>query len=242
MSDLALLQREFIEALYAEAPPADPRLAIHHGNARANWRAALAVAYPTVRRLVGDAFFDAACDRYARDHPSRSGDLAAFGEDLPGFLQGYAPAAGLPYLPDCARLDWALHRSFHAADAPPFDFAALARVPQERYGDLRFILHPAARLLKSAYPVVAIWEANRPGRDGTPDRLEGADQVLVVRDEFEPRPRAVPAADWDVLALLAAGATLDEACDRLGDRAALLQDVLGRHAAAGSLCGFETAA
>ena len=242
MSGLALLQREFIAALYAEAPPADPRLAIHHGNARANWRAALAAAYPTVRRLVGDAFFAAACERYARDYPSRSGDLAAFGAELAGFLEGYPPAAGLAYLPDCARLDWALHRSFHAADAPPFDFAALARVPQERYGNLRLVLHPAAHLLKSAHPVVAIWEANRPERDGTPDRLEGGDHVLVARDGFEPRPSRVPAAEWEVLALLAAGATLDEACEAMGDRCALLQDVLGRHAAAGVLCGFETAA
>lgn len=242
MSDLALLQREFIAALYAEEPPADPRLAIHHGNARANWRAALAAAHPTVRRLVGDAFFDAACDRYAREHPSRSGDLAAFGAELPGFLERYAPAAGLPYLPDSARLDWALHQSFHAADGGPLDFAALARVPREHYGRLRLTLHPAARLLKSAYPVVAIWEANRPDRDGTTDRLEGADCVLVTREEFEPRPRVVPAADWDVLALLQAGATLGEACDALGDRAALLTDVLGRYAAGSVLCGFEAAA
>ena len=242
MSALAGLQRGFIEALYAGEPPADPRLAIYYGNARANWRGALGHAYPTVRRLVGDSFFDAACDAYARAYPSRSGDLAAFGAMLAPFLAGYAPAATLAYLPDVARLDWALHESFHAADAGALDLAALARVPQSDYGRLRLTLHPAAHLLGSAYPVVAIWEANRPGRDGTPDRMEGADRVLVMRDGFEPRPRILTDSDWEVLVLLASGRTLEEVCDVLGARAALLQDTLARYAAAGALCGFEVAA
>ena len=242
MSALAALQRRFIEALYDEAPPPDPRLAIYHRNARANWRGALSAAYPTVRRLVGAAFFDIACDAYARAHPSRSGDLAAFGGELARFLAGYGPAAALDYLPDVARLDWAVHESFLAADAGPIDLAALSRVPEARYAGLRFILHPAARLLQSAHPVVAIWEANRADRDGTPDRAEGADRVLVARDGFEPRPRVLAAHDWDVLFLLAGGASLEAACEVLGDRAALLQEILARYAAEGVLCGFETAA
>lgn len=242
MNALARLQREFIEALYAPDAPADARLAIYHCNARANWRAALAAAYPTVRRLVGDPFFHAACDRYALEYPSRGGDLAAFGGELARFLVGYAPATPLAYLPDVARLDWAVHESFHAADGSRLDLAALARVSPENYGRLRLRLHPAARLLRSAHPVVSIWEANRPDRDGTPDRMAGADRVLVARDGFEPRARLVAADDWDVLALLASGATLDEAWDALGERAGLLQDVLARYAAEDVLCGFETAA
>jgi hypothetical protein len=238
---LAALQRDFIEAIYAEEPPADQRLAIYHGNARANWRGALAAAYPTVRRLVGDAFFDAACDRYAREHPSRGGDLSAFGAELPGFLAGCAPAAALDYLPDVARLDWAVHESFHAADAAPLDLAALARVPPEAYGRLRLRLHPAARLLECAHPVAAIWEANQPQRDGTPSESEGADLVLVMRVGFEPRPRSLARADWEALSAFASGASLEEACDALGDRAILLQEILARHAASGVLCGFEIA-
>ncbi|MEO7742899.1 MAG: DNA-binding domain-containing protein [Usitatibacter sp.] len=242
MSVLAGLQRGFIEALYAAEPPADPRLAIHHRNARANWRGALAAAHPTVRRLVGGSFFDAACDAYALAHPSRSGDLASFGGELARFLAGYAPAAALAYLPDVARLDWAVHESFLAADAGPIDLAALSCVPQADHGRLRFVLHPAVRMLQSAHPVVAIWEANRADRDGTPGRAEGPDHVLVMRDGFEPCPRTLPASDWDALSLLAAGASLDEAFDALGEHAALLQDLLVRYAAQGVLCGFESAA
>lgn len=242
MSALAALQRDFIAALYAEEPPADPRLAIHHGNARANWRGALAASYPTVRRLVGSAFFEAACDGYARAYPSRSGDLAAFGGELAAFIANYPPAAALAYLPDVARLDWAVHESFHAADAEALDLAALARVGEEDYGRLRFTLHPSARLLQSAHPIVAIWEANRADRDGTPDRAVGADLVLVMRHGFEPRPRVLPASDWEALALLAAGTPLGKACDALSERAALLQDILARYAVEGVLCGFEMSA
>ena len=242
MSPLAALQRDFIEALYAADPPADPRHAIHHGNARANWRGALAAAYPTVRRLVGDAFFDAAGDAYAREYPSCSGDLATYGGHFARFLADYAPAAALAYLPDVARLDRAVHESFNAAEAEALDVAALARVREEDYGRLRLALHPAARLLESLHPVVAIWEANLAGGDGTPARTEGADRVLVMRHGFDPRPRALPPSDWEVLALLAAGTCLGEACDALGERAALLPDILARYAAEGVLCRFETAA
>lgn len=241
MSALAELQRGFIEALYAAQPPDDPRVAIHYDNARANWRGALGAAYPTVRRLVGAPFFDAACDAYVLAHPSRSGDLAAFGAALAPFLASYSPAAPLAYLPDVARLDWAVHESFLAADAGRLDLAALARVPQSGYGRLRLTLHPAARLLQSPHPVVAIWEANRPGRDGTPERTEGSDRVLVMRDGFEPRPRSLSPSDWEALGLIASGRPLGEVFDLLGDGAVLLQDMLARYAVEGVLCGFEAA-
>lgn len=241
MSTLAELQHDFMRNLYGKDPPADPRLAIYHGNARANWRGALAEAYPTVRRLVGGDFFDAACDAYVRAHPSRCGDLAAFGGELAAFLTGYAPAAALAYLPDVARLDWAVHESFSAADAEALDLAHLAQVREEDYGRLRMRFNPAARLLESAHPVAAIWEANRPHRDGTPERFEGAERVLVMRQGFQSRPRAVAPCEWEVLALIAAGATLGEACDALGERAALLPEILARYAAEGVLCGIETA-
>lgn len=241
MSTLAELQRDFMETLYHEEPPADPRLAIYHGNARANWRGALAGAYPTVRRLAGGDFFDAACDAYVRAHPSRCGDLAAFGGEFAAFLADYAPAAALAYLPDVARLDWAVHESFSAADVEALDLAHLAQVREADYGWLRMRLNPAARLLESAHPVAAIWEANRPHRDGTPDRIEGAERVLVMRQGFEPRPRPLAACEWEVLALIAAGATLGEVCDALGERAALLPEILVRYAAEGVFCGFETA-
>ena len=54
-------------------------------------------------------------------------------------------------------------------------------VPPGRHEGLRFVLHPAARLLRSSHPVVAIHAANQPGRDGAPERSAGGDHALVHR-------------------------------------------------------------
>jgi hypothetical protein len=242
VSALAAFQRQFMDALYAPRPPDDARLAIYHAAVRANWARALGAAYPVTRRLVGDAFFAAAAEAYAPAHPSRSGDLAAFGDRFADFLGAYGPAAALTYLPDVAGLEWAVHESAAAADAPALDFSALQRVPAARHGALRLRLHPAVRLLESAHPVVAIWEANQPDRDGTPARLEGGDRVLVARRGSQAAPRSLAPAEWNLLGALARGRTLDEACEALGEEAALLQRMLVAHAAEGVVCGFDAPA
>lgn len=192
-----------------------------------------------VRRLVGGVFFDAAAQAYALRYPSRSGDLNAFGGFFAEFLGAYAPASSLPCLPDVARLEWAVHECAAAADAPSFDFGALRHVPAERHGGLSLRLHPSACLLESPHPVVAIWEANQPARDGRPTRLDGGDRVLVARRGFEPVPRSLPAADWILLEALASGCTLDECCAMLGDEASRLQELLVGYAAEGVVCGFD---
>jgi putative DNA-binding protein len=197
------------------------------------------VAYPVVRRLVGDAFFNAAAAAYSLRYPSRGGDLNAFGDEFAEFLGAYAPASSLGYLPDVARLEWAVHECSDAADAPSFDFGALQHVPAECHGGLRLRLHPAARLLASGHPVVAIWEANQPARDGVPTRLDGGDRVLVARLGFDPVPRSLPSADWILLHALGGGCTLDEACAALGGEASRLQELLVAYATEGVVCGFD---
>ncbi|HYC38303.1 MAG TPA: putative DNA-binding domain-containing protein [Usitatibacter sp.] len=236
---LAAAQRAFMAMLRTPALPCDERLATYHAAARANWRKALCKAYPVVRRLVGDEFFAALAEAFAQSHPSMCGDLARYGEALPRFLEGFAPAAALGYLPDVARLEWAIHESRHAAEAQPFDLALLARVSPQHQARLRPRLHPAARLLRSTHPVVAIWEANQPDRDGKPGRFEADGYVLVARVQGRPLPSSVRESDWRVLACAAESRTLAQACEALADDAASLPEILARHAAAGVICAFD---
>ncbi len=217
MERLARTQEEFLEAILEPRDiEATPGLEIYRRNARANAVSALAAAYPVVRRLVGEAFFDEAAVRYMRSNPSRSGDLHEHGGSLAAFLEVYEPARGLEYLADVARLEWACHECHHAADAGALDVAALARVGAESLGELRFALHPAVRLMRSFHPIAAIWEANQPHRDGIPDRARGPDHVLVRREDLAVRVERVDAAQWTLLAGFAAGASLDEASASLG--------------------------
>jgi hypothetical protein len=242
VSALATMQREFVAALFAAQEPDDPRVSLYRHNALANLSAALASTYPVVRRLVGEPFFGEAARRYALGVPSTSGDLNAYGERFAEFLAAYAPAEALAYLPDVGRLEWALHECSQAPDAAPFDGAALARRAAADAGGVRLALQPAVRLVASAHPVLAIWEANQPARDGTPDRVDGAERVLVRREALACIAEALDADEWRLLVALRDGATLGESCDALGEAAPRLPGLLSRFGAAGILRDGATGA
>lgn len=210
MSSLADLQRGFMDALFDIAQPSGPGIAIYRRNVQANLHGALAAAYPVVRRLVGEGFFGEAARRHSLEHPSRSGDLHEYGVEFARFLEAYPYARALPYLADVARLEWACHECLHAAEGPAFDFAALERVDPEHRGDIRFLLHPAVRLVRSPHPVAAIRKANLPGGDGEV-REEGPDHLVIARIDGEAHVESVAAREWDFLAAVARGATLEDA-------------------------------
>jgi hypothetical protein len=240
VSALAQLQRDFFGELTAAGEGMRAGLDVYRRNMAANLHDALASAYPVVARLVGAAFFREAAARFARACPSASGDLQGFGASFAAFLREYPYAARLEYLADVARLEWAMHESFHEADAAGLDLGALAAVPAERHGELRLRLHPAVRLLASPHPVVSIWEANQAGRDGTPEGSRGPDFMLVARADLEVHVQRIEARDWHFLEALSRDASLEEAIAPLspGAAAAFLGPALIRHARAGVIAGF----
>ena len=209
MMRLADFQKRFLGSVLDDESAAGAR-AVYRRHILANLHDALAAAYPVVRRLVGDAFFREAADRHAHAHPSASGDLHRYGGEFARFLASYEPARDLRYLPDIARLEWAVAQAYHAGDTRTIDYPALSAIPEERRQHLRLRFQPAARLIESSHPVGAIWEANQPERDGTPDRVEGPDRVLVHRDHFQVRVHTLAGRDWKFLAAAERGATLGE--------------------------------
>lgn len=238
MSALAALQRRFLEAVVAPEEGGDARLDIYRRGVRASHLGALCAAFPVVRRLVGDAFFEEAARAFAMREPSRSGDLNAYGAAFPGFLARYPHARGVPPLADVARLEWAIHECRHAADGAQPDFAALAALDPRRHAQVRFRLHPAARLVRSPHPILAVWEANQSGRDGTPDR-PGPDRVLVRREGLRAAPLLLDEAQWALAAACARGASLGEAAELLGAAAHRLPRALARLAAANAFGACE---
>jgi putative oxidoreductase len=163
------------------------RIDIYRRNVFGNYRKALATTFPVVRQLVGAAFFNAAADTYVRAHPSTRGDVNRYGDDLAGFLATYEPARMLVYLPDIARLEWAIDQAAIAADAPPFDLAALAALPERAHAGLRL----CARIRRRAVRRIALSDpAHLAGQPGGLSKVRprsicarAADSLLVVRGE-----------------------------------------------------------
>lgn len=229
------------------APAAWPaeRIAIYRRNVAANYRNALAASYPVVRRLTGAPFFGAAVDAYVVAHPSRSGDLNVYGDAFGDFLVRYAPAAALPYLPDVARLEWAIDEAHRAAEAPRVPeamLAALASVEAQRLASLRLRLDPSCRLIASPYPILHVWRANQPDRDGREPVLldERADRLLVRRDDARVSIEPLQGGEHAWLSALAAGEPLGAAIDaaQCVDTQFDLAHALHVHIAAGTFVGI----
>lgn len=163
------------------------RFAVHRNNVVASLADALADTFPVVQELVGEEFFRAMATVFVRAHPPASPLVHRYGGDLPAFIEGFAPARGLPYLADVARLELARVQACHAADAPPLSPAAAthALASGEQVGALRLVPHPAARWLASAHPVVSLWAAHQgEGRLEDID-LSHAEAALVVRPALD---------------------------------------------------------
>ena len=231
----------FEKYIVRSAFPPERHVQIYRNNVFASLTSALQDVYPVVTRLVGEGFLKYAADEFIRRHPPRGGNLHDFGGEFAEFLAGFPPAAKLEYLPDVARLEWAYHRVFHGPNHAPLKQEALAAVPVEaalgihasrdsagyaspegacasstsRYGELKFMLHPASRLLSSDYPILRIWQVNQPGYQGddTVDLSEGGVRLLVIRRDITVEIQPLSQGDFALLQTLAAGKTFETACN-----------------------------
>ena len=85
--------------------------------------------------------------------------------------------------------------------------AALAAVPADRQADIRFLLHPSVRLLRTHYAVFVPWEALQAGQP-VPPAAPDPECLLVRRLAAGVELQRLPATDFAWLEALQAGATL----------------------------------
>jgi hypothetical protein len=217
----ALMRRSAGEAahmlLRSGRPCAQQRLQIYRNNLFESRIAALAAVYPVVEQLVGVEFFRCATRAYSQLFPMRYGNLHDFGDRMPEFLREYAPAAGLPYLADVARLEWACHHAYHQAQLPALDPVLLAQVAPDAQPGLRLRMQPSAALIRSAYPILRIWQSNQPEAGDTRCAIsldEGGVDLLVAQRNLQIELRRLDNDESRWLFALAMGDTLESATSR----------------------------
>jgi len=207
-----------LSAFLAESPA--PGLAVYRNNVALGAAGALAQAYPAVQRLVGERFFSAMAAGFRELFPPRSPVLALYGEGFDSFIEQFEPAAGLPYLPDIARLDRAWLLAHHAPDRPVLDIGDLASLSETALADLQLRLHPASRIFAFDLPAYSIWRTNREDQTVSRTRLaDGPETALVWRQKGEVRHRKTGAAEHRLLNRIVSGASLHAACEAALDPA-----------------------
>jgi Putative DNA-binding domain len=230
----AARQQRLLRAVWGEdvfADGAAPRLrqdaqlrtglAAYRANAGALAERALAAAYPTVQQLLGEEAFAALARAHWHAQPPQAGDVALWGGSLPAYLAAARELAEEPYLPDMARLEWAVHEAERAADATPVQGLQMLATVDPDGCRLQFAAGTA--LIESAFPVASIWHAHRSHAE---DRFAGvrealaagaAESVLVQRQGWRVQVTTLDAVTTRFSAALLAGRSLAVALQAGGD-------------------------
>ncbi len=220
---LAQQQRALIGAVFQARPPGPgaafhgPGLGAYRANAHAHAERALLDAYPVAAALVGEAAFASLARALWHHHPPTRGDLGEWGGALPAFIAAQAGLAGLPYLPDTARLEWALHLASRGRDATN-DAASFARLETEPPERLRAVLAPGTTVVRSPWPVLSLLDAHLHGEPDfatVAQRLAGrmAECVRVWRQGGSVRLTRLGDTQARFEAALVSGHTLGQALD-----------------------------
>ncbi|QBM27326.1 putative DNA-binding domain-containing protein [Hydrogenophaga pseudoflava] len=233
---LAQQQQLLLDALFAR--PGDGRLAAdarltalldtrhaqsarglvaYRSNGHAMAERALRAAYPVIAAMLGNPSFELLARDLWHTHPPRGGDLAQWGDALPGFLQANDQLSDVPYLGEVARAEWALHRAGSAADAEP-DLPSFARLASEDPHGLTLSLSPGTTVIGSRFPVASLVTAHL---FGDPSLAEAAQRLrdgigepaLVWRQGLRPRIAAIDPSAAALVQALQAGADLAGALD-----------------------------
>ncbi len=187
------------------------RFSVYRNNVVGGLVSALRSRFPVVDQLVGTEFFRAMAGAYVMKEPPRSPVLLSYGDSFPAFIDGFAPAAPIPYLGDVARIELARGLAYHAADVAPLDAASFAALPADRLGELRVRLHPSVSIVTSRHPAFSIWRVNQDPDRVVPVAPWGPETALIARPFLRVETRQVPAGAACFIQKLAGGATLGEA-------------------------------
>jgi hypothetical protein len=174
-------------------------LQVYKANAEVLALRSLQASYPVVNQLIGDeAFTLLARDLWHHAPPTR-GDVAQWGGELAALISSIPQLAEEAYLPDVARIEWALHKAATAADATA-DLASLALLTQHDPDALTLQLAPGSTVLHSSHPAASVVTAHlyaSPTFDeiGHKLRAQTAESALVWRQGLRPMVTACPQAD-----------------------------------------------
>jgi hypothetical protein len=194
--------------LDGQGAPAGKRFAVYRNNVVVSLTEALATGFPVIAKLIGTQNFNAVMGEFLRRYPPRSPLMMHYGADLPAFLADFRPLAHLGYLPDTARLELALRRAYHAADATPITPESLQQMPPEALLAAHLTFAPAVQIIRSPWPIHAIWQFNI--KDG-PKPPAVAQDVLITRPAYDSQMALLGPGAADFIAALQQGETLGAA-------------------------------
>ena len=191
----------------------DRRFAVYRNNVATGLIGALAARFPVTETIVGETFFAGMAQAFIAEQPPKSALLLGYGDDLAEFVEAFAPAAELAYLPDVIRLEAARSRAYHAADRLPIEPSTLEGPNGDVLAALRFVIHPSVSVVSSIHPIVTIWAMNTGEIELSPIEPWLGEDALVVRPRLTVGIQRLPPGGASFLTALMSGETFAAAAE-----------------------------
>ena len=187
--------------------------------------------YRAVQRWLGDGEFRSLISDYLLEHPSRNPELLEVGSKLPEYLASWLDDGESPFLPDLAKLEWALASGFFAENQKEWDREGLGRKTPEELAELKLEAAPATALVEADWVIGELrMKLRAPDWDSHKIRPEPPLQekryLVVYRDKLLPQVDRVGRAEFMLLQCAKEGLSLGVACDRLGELADVTPELL----------------
>ncbi|OED45792.1 hypothetical protein ACH42_04720 [Endozoicomonas sp. (ex Bugula neritina AB1)] len=198
-------------------------LEAYQKNLQANTSRALSISYPVVYQLLGQSVFNPLSHYFVRESPPQVGDWGLWGHDFPEWLESKKIIDDLPYISDCARLDWLCHMLERAEDIET-GFDTFQHLNDDHAGTGQLCLNPTATIIEFDFPVVDIWQAHQLPEEQRTEYMAMAREklhtnpqqtALIWRKQWQLHARALNKTERLWLQYLQSGHTLEEALNRI---------------------------
>ena len=195
----------------------EQQLSIYQSSIMNTLTDALQMIYPVCRQLTGEDFFRTLCRHYIHATPSRSADIANYGEQLSEFIQQYPAAQSIPYLSEMAAFEWLYHRAFYAHDGAAFDFSIFQQYTEQQLMYGKFYLPCSLQTLNCYYPVDSIWEMHKINTIENLTISRSNFYIIILRHQYDVIFERIAPSEYQFIHSLAHHSSFLAACDALNE-------------------------
>ncbi len=209
--------RKLSDFAYGVGTDVERGFKVYQANGHMLAERALRSAYPVLEQMLGKESFQQLVRAFWHAYPPVLGDIAKWGAQLSEFISQSDQLRDEAYLPDVAKVEWALHLCAFAPDRDP-DFASLSFLTTEDPQTLGLVLAPGVAATQSVWPLASLMlahlERNPPLEElGQQLRNPFPQDVVIWRVGFQPRLRLAMAGEVNLLIALQTGIALEPALD-----------------------------
>ena len=191
------------------------RLQAYSNNYQGGLTSFLRITYPQVFAHLGAQYFDFICRGYIVENPMIKSAIDEYGYTFSKYLDEQIlirkEMEELAFLPDIARVDWAVQSSYYALSRPKFDFDCFAQLNIEQQQNVHLLLAPDIYLIGSHWPLEQLWQYHKSTKELRDiEHKNYKNWIIVERAEVTVNVKSISPLFADYLSRIKQGATLAE--------------------------------